>query len=243
MEKGVLEKADKVIVAWPGIKEKLVFDDNDILKKTVVISNGFDDDDFKNIVPKKFSKFTIIYTGVSYKTRNPGPLFETIKVLLKTAPELKRDIEVLVIGNEGLGKGEKPFLKDMVRENGLDEIVKIIPYLRHSDCLSYILGADLLFLNTVENYVPGKVFEYVRARKNILALVDVSTTVAEIITETKAGIVISPRDTEKIVQEIYNMYKAHENNSLSLDSDDSMIIKYSRKILAGKLAEEFDAII
>ena len=161
-------------------------------QKTRLIHNGFDEQDFGDITPKIFPKFTIVHTGAFYKGRTPESLFKAITFLFHEKPILKDDIQIIFVGKE------EPFVNKLIEENKLKDVVISVPYLPHKDCLSYLLGADVLFLNTLQNYVPGKIFEYIRSKKPILAMVSGDSTVAEIVNSTQSGIVIEPSKTEKI---------------------------------------------
>ena len=238
LEKNVLEKATKIIAAWPNIlndmKER--YEDFDI-KKTVVITNGFDEQDFLDIIPKTFHKFTIIYTGRLHAKRSSESLLRAIDLLLNKKPKLRNDIQIIFIGRPD------PSTNRLLEEMSLSDIVAIIPNVSHSESLSYLLGADVLFLNTIQNYVPGKVFEYLRSKNPILALVPKDTMVAKIVSSTKSGVVIDPTNTEEIKNAIFEMYEKYKRGTLKLDrEDDSVIYQYERKEVTRKLAEVFNEV-
>lgn len=238
MEERVLDKARKIVVAWPGIEDDIVQKQKDYdRRKIIAIHNGFDQQDFQDIIPKIFPKFTITYTGVFYKERNPAPLFRALNILFSEQPMLRNDIQVIYIGKQ------RSFVRNLIEESNVNDIVITIPNLPHKKSLSYLLGSDVLFLNTVENYVPGKVYEYLRSKKPILALVPKDTTVAKIVSSTKSGIVIDPTNTEEIKDAIFEMYKKYKKGTLKLDrEDDSVIYQYERKELTRKLAEVFNEV-
>lgn len=239
MEKKVLKNADKIIIAWPGIQDNFILQYNaDFCSKTILIHNGYDEKDFQNISPKTFSKFTIVHTGVFYKERTPEALFKALAFLFTKEPMLRKDIQVIQIGPH------EPIITDLIRENNLYDVVQTIPYLPHKKCLSYLLGADVLFLNTVQNHVPGKMFEYMRSKKPILSLTSYDKTVSEIVNSTQAGIVVDPLETEKIKETIFEMYEKHKKGELKLErEDDSIIYQYERKNLTGELAKIFNEVI
>ena len=237
LERSVLRRADKIVVAWPAIQDGFMSQYKLHRQKIILIHNGFDEQDFQDIVPKAFEKFTIIHTGTFYKQRNPEALFKAMLSLLSKKPRLRNDIQVILLG----WCWENP--SNLIEENNLNDIVLTVPYLPHEECLRYLLGADVLFLNTIQNYVPGKVFEYLRGKKPILALVPKDTTVAEIVSSTKSGVVINPTNTEEIKDAILEMYEKYKEGTLKLDrEDDSVIYQYERKELTRKLAEVLDEV-
>ena len=238
MEKRVLKKADKIVIAWPGIQDnfKLQYK-NYNSQKTVIIHNGFDEQDFQNITPKTFSKFTIVYAGMFYKDRTPEALFKAISNLLIKKPSIRKDVQIIHVGRD------EPFVTNLIEAYDLSDIFISFPHLPHQESLSYILGADVLYLNTVQNYIPGKTYEYLRSRKPILTLVSKDKTVSELVNSTRSGIVIDPSETQKIVDTILGMYKKYKNGELNLErEDDSIIYEFERKNLTSKLAEIFNEI-
>ena len=236
MEKGVLHNVQRLIIAWPGIQDRLMDCSDATRQKTVIIHNGFDEQDFQGITPKIFDRFTIIYTGLFYKERNPEALFKALAMLLDEKPALRNDIQIILIGKE------QPFVKVTIRENKLNDIISVIPHIPHQECLEYLMGANALLLNTIENYVPGKTFEYLRCGKPILALMSDNTTVANIIKETKRGEVIDPAKIEIIKGSIQKLYEQYKQKTLSMKFNDNSIYKYERKNLTGKLAKVFDEV-
>lgn len=238
LEKHVIQRAAQITIAWPGIRESLLADYEEHTQKIHLLYNGFDEQDFQDITPNTFSKFTIVHTGTFYKGRTPEALFRALDVLFRNQPTLRNDIQVVFVGKE------EPFVKNLIEKNRLNDVVITVPYLPHKECLTYLLEADILFLNTMQNYVPGKVFEYVRSGKPILALVPKDSTIAEIVTSTQSGIVVDPSKTEKIQDMILEMYEQYQKGKLTLKrKDDSVIYQYERKHLTGKLGEIFNELV
>lgn len=71
MERSVFRDADAIVAVRRGIFDQALqrfpFLDS---TKMHLIPNGFDEEDFKDVTPQKFDKFTILYTGVLYKERS-----------------------------------------------------------------------------------------------------------------------------------------------------------------------------
>ena len=236
LERIVLSEATRITIAWPGILEDIINRHKDFDKKKVtLITNGFDEDDLKGVTPLKFEHFTISYPGVFYRDRHPESLFEGLTLLFREKAELRKEIRILFIGMTD------PILTNLINKYKLSDVVKHISYKTHRECIRYLLGSHLLFLNTLRNCVPGKLYEYLGLRKPIMALVGRNTMVAEIVRSTKAGIVIEPTDTEEVKESIMKLYEKYKKGILKLNrKDDSIIYQYERKRLTGKLAEIFN---
>jgi glycosyltransferase involved in cell wall biosynthesis len=94
-----------------------------------------------------------------------------------------------------------------VEAAGLDDVVthhefvppdEIVPVLKGSDLLLYVGGDDPA--NRLN--VPSKIWDYVGSRTPILAVVDPSFRVAELIEEYGLGLVVDPEDAEGIAAAI-----------------------------------------
>lgn len=126
MERSVLGEAEKIIITWPAIQNSFVPQNRDHCQKTILIHNGFDEQDFQNIIPKTFQKFTIIHTGTFYEKRNPEVLFRAIDSLLSKKPILRNDIQVILIGRENLiGRKKTSSIKNLIEENNLNDIISL----------------------------------------------------------------------------------------------------------------------
>ena len=92
-------------------------------------------------------------------------------------------------------------------------------------------------INSIETQgiIPGKLFEYMAAKRPILAIGPKNWDVGEIISETKSGILFDYSQESKLKEILLNWFNAFENNELEIDSKN--IDKYSRRELTKKLAE------
>lgn len=143
-----------------------------------IVENGFDETNwtrleaYKPLTQSPFNKlkFSLFYSGVLYPNgRNPTPLFEALSVL-KAKKIITGDSFELVF--QGAGDGQKflPTLTDLDIVD-LVQFTSKVPYL---DSLYYMKVADALTLIQDEIFnmqVPGKLYEYFRTGRPILALV------------------------------------------------------------------------
>lgn len=250
LEKKVLARADRLIITLP----KLINEFKTIEKKfnparCSLILNGYDEEDFKDISPHIFEQFTIIYTGrLSHPRRSPHHLFDTLSSLFQEFPDLKSKIRVVFTGRISSS------VTRLVKEYKLEDCVEMKEHLEHKKALSYICGASVLFLLVVETKGTGKpfqgkdvislkLFEYLRAKRPILALVPEDSDSARIVQDTRSGVVVEPTDYQKAKKVILDMYEKYRKGELKLGSNDSLIQKYERKVLTERLAEIFDDLL
>lgn len=250
LEKKVLARADRLIITLP----KLINEFKTIEKKfnparCSLILNGYDEEDFKYISPHIFEQFTIVYTGrLKHPRRSPHHLFDVLSSLFQEFPSLKSKIRVVFIGRISFS------VTRLVKECKLEDCVEMKGHLEHKKALSYICGASVLFLLAVETKGTGKpfqgkdvislkLFEYLRAKRPILALVPEDSDSARIVQDTRSGVVVEPTDYQKAKKVILDMYEKYREGELKLRSNDSLIQKYERKVLTERLVEIFDDLL
>ena len=90
----------------------------------------------------------------------------------------------------------------MGRAARLGDRLELIPYAPRSESLALQRDSEVLLLLIPEaggrgrGVLSGKVFEYIAARRPILAAVPPDGAAAELIRETGAGVVVAPDDVE-----------------------------------------------
>lgn len=241
LEKFVLETADHVIVTAEPMKHKLIEKYPFTEGKIETITNGFDPEDFKNLTGRKDrKKFVITYAGSLYGLRTGRQFFKALKELIEEKPELQTQIQVLFAGHHSRQA------KLLIEEFGLEHVIIFLGYKSHQETLKLMTNADVLLLimssqevsdaKTGPLAIPGKIFEYLGAKRPILAIAP-SGTAADIISSTKTGVVVPPQNTSVIAQTIFKLFQDWKNGTLEVAESD--ISKYERKVLTQKLAKVF----
>lgn len=143
-----------------------------------VIENGFDEENFLDAEAELDSaplgapgQITLVHSGVLYpKERDPRPFFTALAALKNSGRISARDIQVILRAT-----GSDDYYRPMIQELGIGDIIRLEPVIAYRDALREMLRADslLLFQGSVCNHqIPAKIYEYYRAGKPILALVD-----------------------------------------------------------------------
>jgi glycosyltransferase involved in cell wall biosynthesis len=102
---------------------------------------------------------------------------------------------------------------------------------------------DILVVLLAGNYphvVPQKLYNYLALKKPILAVVPPDGRAAQIIKETKSGIVVSPNDSDAIAEHLLELHKSWEKGSMEINIDKEKLAEYRRDLLTKKLATIFD---
>jgi glycosyltransferase involved in cell wall biosynthesis len=249
MEKSVLKNADCLITNTPVMLRNFIKNNKDIADledKFFVIPNGYDAEDFsfyrmndinKNI---KNTRFIITYTGSFYGRRKPDLFFKALGELILENRIDKNKILVKLIGNF-----KKEHMEPFLNKNNLKEIIHILPYMEHDQCILNMAASDCLLLIEgagpgAEAFYTGKIFEYMVAGRPILAIIPQNGAAAQLIKETNTGLISDCSDISTTKNNIEALYSSWQNNINIYTPNMKEIEKYERNTLARKLAKVFD---
>lgn len=102
-----------------------------------------------------------------------------------------------------VGDGEdKAALVEAVRQRGLQEQVRFVPFQREDQLAAMFAAADVLLLNQLrtvkDTVIPSKLLTYMSAGRPVLAAVSASSQGAEILLEADGGRLVAPEDPEAL---------------------------------------------
>ena len=229
----ILLSADRIIANTEALRDKICLSNPSIDKKNiVVIPNGFDPDDFKNINLKpriNNNECIISHIGELYPDgRKPDQFLIAISELIKETRLPKDSLKVYFIGDRDITPTNE--FKSLVENLGLKDVVIVKDHISHIKSIEHLFYSDiLLLLQTGKNFnlqIPAKVYEYIAAKKPILALTPDGET-ARFVKQYPLGIVVNPEDIQRIKYEIQNLLQKKgfpPQNNL-----DEFVSKYDRK--------------
>ena len=238
----VLRKATRVVTVTRGVAEDLLSRHPEARDaRWRLIPNGFDAADFAGVEPApRDSRLTLIYTGSLYGARRPTTLLEAVRALAERSPEALSDLRLVFVGR----------IADALREELLAgpwaQAVEIHEYVPHRESVARLLAADvaLLFIDDTpanKGIVTGKLFEYLGARRPVLAFAPPNGDAAELIRQLDAGWVVRPGDTAsaaRVLEEIYRRWKRKALRPLSAEK----VRPFERRELTRKLAQLLDEV-
>ena len=227
LELSVLLKADIVSVVSNTMQEKYT----SLGANCHVITNGYDGEALET-KPKLDAKFTLTHIGMLNADRNPIIFWQVLAEIIEENEAFKAQLQINLIGK----------IADEVtmslRKHQLEQYVNSTTYIPHDAIQPHQAKSQvlLLFVNNVpsaKGIVTGKIFEYLRAKRPILALAPIDGDLANIITATNTGKTIGFTDTGTLKKEILAYFDAFQKGDLHIDSKE--IEKYHRKSLTEKL--------
>ncbi len=167
----------------------------------ITVPNGFDPDETDMPLPKADLEpgcFHVVHSGrfaLSDANCDITSLVRALSSLIDRRPELVRTIRLHLLG-ELNSRGEKRMLAGLVQSG----VVCLHGSVSRLQSMAFQRRADLLLLVTSPNrssVATTKIFEYLQARRPILALTD-RTFAAEIIEKVNCGWVVQPQDVKEI---------------------------------------------
>ncbi|OGL41468.1 MAG: hypothetical protein A2042_01480 [Candidatus Schekmanbacteria bacterium GWA2_38_11] len=236
-EKKVLKNADKIIANNEALKNNLISLHKEISReKFFVITNGFDEDDFNDLRQVSFEKYSIAYIGSLYDSHSPDSFLKGLKNLVEKVPGIEKNIQVLFVGDEGKKYIEK------VKEYSIDKMVYFLGEKPHRDSLEILISSNLLLATLTvppgATFIPGKIYEYMRSGKPILAITTEGAFKNFLKIEVPNAKILDPQDIDGITDAIHFFYKKYlESAKSSYLSLESSIEKFNVKFLTEKLSK------
>jgi glycosyltransferase involved in cell wall biosynthesis len=228
LEQEVVEESDAVLVIGKTMKENF----NKFSKNIHVITNGFDIDTTSTSIVLDV-KFTITHIGLMNADRNPISFWKAISEICNENTHFATDYQVQFVGK--IASEVRNSLNDYQIKNVLD-----IGYVTHQEVTIYQQKTQVLLLSvnnvkSAKGVITGKIFEYLQAKRPILAIGPTNGDLAEIINETSSGIIVDFDDVENLKREILEMYDAFKVEKL--ESNSNNIEQYHRRNLTKKLVK------
>ena len=205
------------------------------------IPNGFDPAEVNTTPGNLTDKFTITYTGNLYPGKqSPEPLFAALRDLITEGSMDAGDIEVRFYGPEG------GWIDKQAEHYGLTDIVKQFGMVPREIALNKQRESQLLLLlkwndPKQRGAYSAKIFEYLAARRPVLAVGGFHDVVSELLDETKAG--VSGQTGEDIKAVLLRLYQEYRSTGVvSYSGDETETNKYSHREMARKFASILDII-
>ena len=228
MEREVLTTADVSISVGATLSEEL----KELgAKNCITLTNGYDESDVVNREITLDDKVSIAHIGSFTKSRNPELLLRVLQELKIEVPDLSELLELKLVGKVDYT------ITELISKYGVSDLVRKIEYLPHSEVLieQRKSHALLLVVNDTPNakgILTGKVFEYIAAKRPILALAPIDGDLAALVNETDSGLVVNNSNISELKEFILDLINGNRHSYGFTNTE-----KYSRRNLTEKLSE------
>jgi glycosyltransferase involved in cell wall biosynthesis len=173
----------------------------------VTIANGCDFDDFAGLGYRRGERFRITHAGSFFGRRDPRPFLQAVH-------DSGLDVVARFVGDFRTSD------REWAEKLGLRDRIELIPYAPRATSLELQRDSEALLLLIPEaggrgrGVLSGKVFEYLAARRPILAAVPPDGAAAELIEQTGAGVVVSPDDADALAEALKGLVTRFRNGGL-----------------------------
>lgn len=222
LEKSVFKKAKKIVFITGTMKDDYTKEYPFIKDKSHVLYWGYNEDDFTKVgnqgTNSEEEEETIVHAGNIFDYQNPILFWEEIKRQINHG----RKLRVKFIGTVS------PRIRKTIEETSLSAYTDYLGFLPYEEMIKELMKATYLLVCATEpRHVPGKLFEYLRAGKPIIAFGDNNPEVKKILEETNSGMLFHYKEE---AGEFFN--KANE-----FSTDLGKVKKFERRNIAQELAE------
>jgi glycosyltransferase involved in cell wall biosynthesis len=204
-EKRILEHASVITTVSKTMKNDLLSKFGSRLSSKIkVMYNGWDEEDFNDVpVRKKTKKIIIRYIGNFYGHQTPKYFIEALEKL-KRKNKLPEDIQIEFIGNY------QSEIKDIFDNSSIASCINIVPQVNHKRAVDSLMTCDglLLFVATYKGkgVLTGKLFEYLRSGKEILAMIPPNGEAAEILKKYNYRFITLMENIKNIEEQFVEFY-------------------------------------
>lgn len=207
LERSCLREADRIVVTCEEAREEMLARDPALRpEKVQVVWNGFDAGDFRAVLPGgarpawiPAEGFDLLHAGQLNPERPCAPFLAGLRRYFDRHPEEEGRRRIGFVG------GHYDHDREAVRRLGLTSSVAFFASCPHAESIAGLLSARALLLLEQDSergrlVLPGKFWEYARARRPVLALVPRPGAAERWLRALGVGIWADPQDPERIAE-------------------------------------------
>ena len=184
--------------------------------------------------------FNITHTGLFAADGNPLVLWKVLGEMASADPHFRAALCLRLAG-----KVDREILT-AIKAAGLIDNVVSLGYCKHAEAVKEQRSASILLLPLRNDpqyrpILPGKLFEYLAARRPVLGIGQVDGAMARVLAATEAGCTIGWDDEEGLRTFLEAAWRTHCRGGIPATAGD--IGPYSRRATAHALAQLFNTLI
>ncbi len=176
--------------------------------------------------------------GVDLSVQSAGFLLRAVRRLLDQQPELRRTLRVDLVGRLDPSDAGLP------EQLGLADIVELAGSLPHDQAAEHVRSADALYLpfwwsRRVGRVIraPSKLFEYIGARRPVLAVVGAGDT-RDVLERAGTALLCAEPSEGELAQNILHLY--NQRGCPAVQPNEDYIRSFEWSALVGRMAEVLD---
>ena len=231
MEQAVLDESSAVLACTPLMQEEF-----QAQTRTPVanITNGYDEEDFAGPAPEPDGHFNLTHTGLFAADGNPLTLWKVLGEMAAKDPQFRAALRIRLSG-----KVDREVLEAINANRLIDNVISL-GYCDHATAVREQRSASVLLLPLRNDpqyrpILPGKLFEYLAARRPVLGIGQADGAMARVLAETRAGVTLDWADADGLRAFLEAAWEQHRAGGVPATDGD--IGPYSRRATAHALAQ------
>lgn len=235
LEQEVLDECSTVLTVTPFVQKEY---EAQTRTPVAMITNGYDEEDFAaDVTPDGF--FNLTQTGYLAADGNPAVLWKVLGEMAGKDPAFREQLRIRLAGLVDKA------VYDAIDQEGLTPNLVDLGYCSHATAIREQQSASVLLIplrNAPEmrSILPGKVFEYMAARRPVLGFGQPDGVQAQILKETGAGITCDWEDEAGVRSFVQKAWEQHLAGGVPATRGD--VARYSRRSLTRQLSALLDQV-
>jgi glycosyltransferase involved in cell wall biosynthesis len=210
-------------------------------KNVHVIPWGYDEDDFKGLNYAPDWKLTLTHAGLIGEDRNPEQLFAAMAEMAQESPEFRQVFLLRLFGQLDAS------VHEAIARYKVQDMTEILPAVSRAASLKRLVNSQalLLILNKADNAqgrIPGKLFEYLAAKRPVLGIGSVGSDTDHILQQCEAGRCVAHEDKEGIKAALRYFFATYKQYGNLPSTTNEKISQYTNRRLTGRFAALLDGI-
>jgi glycosyltransferase involved in cell wall biosynthesis len=236
LERSVLQQADEVITITPFYVRQF----STLGGRPVnLLTNGYDEDDFKDLVLTRPPRFTIRHIGIVNEKCDPRPFMEAVRTAMRVEPEFAANTQV-----EFIGEVHPQFKAYVQASPELNRITRFPGSVPHKELLKIYGSSSMLVLvltgyKDAEGYMPGKLFEYLATGLPVLGVGPEQGDAANLLRESGAGQMLDGNRQDQLFGVLMREFVVWQKQGSATQVSRNDYSAYSRRAITGKLTQLF----
>lgn len=194
LEKLCLDNADQIVSVAEGIHQLLTAKVPEPERDRFLVAlNGIDNLSARRPPTDGSGPFRIVHTGSFYGGRDPRPFLVALGAVARKRRLSAENVRVELIGNSRNYRGVS--LEDLAAELGIAELIEFYDWMPQEQARERSGTADLLLLPFLDpDVIPNKLYDYLGARRAILAFVDAHGEAARMLNRVGGHYLVTDSD-------------------------------------------------
>lgn len=252
LERRSLAAADLVIVNHDSMYRGLLDRHPEAADRCLVVPNGFDPEELGPPVDPVWGPgetFEMVYAGTLYRpvtrshdeaeplsVQRPVAFFAALRALSQRGVFGSGGVRATFVGATP-GTAEAANLEACAREQGVADLVRVLPRREKAAVVPLLRRAHLLFniLYYTEAQVAQKVYDYLHLGIPILSLLRESEANASIVRRAGAGPIVDPADSDGIAAAVAGVVEAYRAGRPPLARDRTYIDQFDARVQAARI--------